>query len=163
MTHDSDIVLPDGWTRSAEFEDEHISDYSKDFTHPSIQGQRICYPFPIMTHAASLNLDLYSSILPFHAQNCTMILGSPLGNSSGYISGSRPCLTVELYDNAGLRTGIIEPLFVSQNEYERGDPCELIAISMGSARKSYRGMNRLSRQFKLFEEIDTFPSGAHFS
>ena len=40
MTHDSDIVLPEGWTRLAELSEyEHGSEFPKDFAHPSIQGQ----------------------------------------------------------------------------------------------------------------------------
>jgi hypothetical protein len=154
MALDPETVLPEGWTRSTEFsEDKHGSDFSKHFAHPSIKGQRFRYPFPVMTHTASLNLDLYSPILPFRAQKCTMILGSPLEKDINCYGGAGLCLTVELNDSAGLRTGLIESSFVGQHEYEKGDPCELMAISKGSLRKEeptgYPGR-------KLLQEVNTF-------
>jgi len=106
------------------------------------------------THVAALNLDLYSPILPFRTQKCTMILGNPLERTINCLGSEGRCLTVEMNDNAGLRAGVIESLFVSQHEYETGDQCELIAISKGSLRK--REPDEYT-PIKLFEEVDAFP------
>jgi hypothetical protein len=102
-----------------------------------------------------LNLDLYSPILPFCTQKCTMFLGALVENTVDCLSSYGPCLTVELRDNTGLRAGVLESLFVSQREYEEGDLCELIAISKGSLRK--RGPTKPPISLKLFEEVDAFP------
>jgi hypothetical protein len=150
MAYNSDTVLPKGWIRSAEH--EHLNDSSNIFSHPSIQGQAFCYPFPITAGVAALNLDLYSPILPFRAEKCTMLLGSVVEIPIDCYLGHGSCLTVELKDNAGLQTGVIESLFVSQYRYEEGDPCELIAISKGSL-----GAPQTKDGIELFAEVEAFP------
>jgi hypothetical protein len=152
MTYDLETLLPEGWRRSTE--DRIIHDNSMIFTHPSIQWPGFRYPFPIAADVAAPKMDLYLPILSFRTQKCRMFLGALVEHTVDFFGRSGPCLTVKVRDNTRLRAGVIESLFVSQHEYEKGDPCELVAISKGSLRKreptGYRGV-------ALFEEVEAFP------
>jgi hypothetical protein len=160
MTHDSEGVLPEGWTRLIPDKSSRGAgirfprDSSNIFIHPSIQRLKFRHPFPITDTPAAINLDLYSSILSFSTQKCTMILVSPLEKKIDCLGSIGPCLTVELNDNGGMRTGVIASLFISVHEYEKGDSCELIAISKGSLRKK---QSTWGLRLELFEEFDAFP------
>jgi hypothetical protein len=139
LAHDSEAPLPEGWIR-----------IGQKFLHPSIQGKNYSFPFPILTNLRTPSSEIWSPLLFFRTKKCTMFVG----NSQEFKGFRQPafgtCLVIELNDGSGVRSGLIESLFTTENDYARGDQCELIAISVASAKSK-----GLTRPY-LFQEMDTF-------
>jgi len=74
------------------------------------------------------------SYLEFKANSCKLFLGA------SYDAGTfmfETYMNVDLQDSRGSWVGVVESWYIRGNEYKCGAPCELIAISQGSAKRDY--------------------------
>jgi len=78
-----------------------------------------------------------------------MFLGSSYVCQEYALNYLDSCLAVKFYDGSGNRTGFIESMFSSEQDYSRGDQCELIGISKASV-----GNKEASHQYQTVSEMD---------
>jgi hypothetical protein len=124
IAYDSDAMRSEGWTGM-----------QGAFTHPDIQGEEFRHLFPVSTDLRGPSSDVWSPYLSFCTERCTMFLGSSYIDDWFNIEGPQRCLIMNLNDNSGLWTGVIDSWFTSEDKYIQGNQCELIAISEASCQR----------------------------
>lgn len=154
------LQLPEGWATA--YDTNHYHD-REGFAHVSIPDQTFNFPFPVFPQLPAMGI--LSFFLKFSSQSCTMSLGAGFRDISDLftVQGTSPtCLLVDVMENTGLWAGVIESLFVEEDEYTHGQDCELVAISGGCALRTdddfwigFQAFDEMSRKTEL-SEIDKY-------
>ena len=147
-----DLQLPEGWSATCD-----KSYRRKGFAHVSLPEQTFRFPFPAIPPVPERSFS--SLLLKFSSQSCTMSLGTAFAQQEAYPT----CLIVDVMDNNGRWAGVVESLFVEEDEYTHGQECELVAISVGSALRrdedgeysSYQAFDEMFRKTEL-SDIDKY-------
>jgi hypothetical protein len=142
-----DFRPPDGWTRN--WNEERGAEAVQ---HESLPNYSFKYPFPIFAVVTEDKAHLFS-YLEFKANSCTLSLGA---SYDAITFEHETSMDVDLQDSRGCWVGVVESWYMRGNEYKCGTPCELIAISEGSAKRVHR--NRYEDPLvQPFREMDRVP------
>jgi hypothetical protein len=141
-THGKNDMQAEGWTET-----------NGKFVHTNIPDKPFRYPFPVSNDLVQPSSDSWSPYLSFRAERCTILLGSSYIDDWTNITTPLPRLTINVHDNNGSWTGVITG-FTSEDDYTRGDQCELIAISKASHQRKKQKSGSGYRK-RNFTEMDT--------
>lgn len=121
---DPDFTVPDGWNKT--WNDKH---HGEAVQHSSLPSYWFKFPFPIFPAATQDSAHSSSVFLEFEAETCSLLL------DASYRTDFDPeaSLNIDLLDSGGRWSGVMQSSYVREDEYARGAPCELIAISQGWA------------------------------
>jgi hypothetical protein len=141
---DPDFSPPDGWNMT--WNEEHGAEAVE---HESLPNYSFKHPFPVFPVVTENKVPFLCSYLEFEANSCTLFLGA------SYDAGTfmfETQMNVDLQDSRGCWVGVVESWYRRGNEYKRGTPCELVAISQGSAKRIHT-----SKLPQAFNEMDRVP------
>ena len=117
-----ELRQPKGW--AATYDEKHDR---HRFAHVSLPKQTFEFPFPVFPPVTEIGIS--SSFLKFSSQSCTLSLDAAVAEQESWPT----CLIVDVMDSTGRWAGIVESLFMEEDEYTHGQGCELVAISIGCA------------------------------
>jgi len=132
---------PAGWIKTWDEEDNRHA-----FYHENLPQVKFKFPIPLFPAITDDQTRLSTPHLKFVAESCTLVLGR-----HAFEWTSIGCLEVDLYDPQGHWAGILESPFKCKDDYVRGSPCELIAISQGYAKELVVGFRPLVEMEKRKE------------
>jgi hypothetical protein len=128
------------------------------FSHYTIQDQKFLYPFPIAAGPSAPAIDVWSPLLKCQANRCVLFLGRPCDDTG--LDESHECLVIELKDKNGAQVGVIESGFTDEKDYIQGEPCSILAISEGRAKRSKEDDDEwedFPSMWQVFNEMDLIP------
>jgi len=142
--------LPNGWTKKWNF--DHKADA---FEHDDLPNHSFKQPFPIFPAVREDQSHLFSQYLNFEVNSCTLLLGATHDFTA---LDPYDSLDVDLEDMAGSWAGVIQPMNVIGDEYKCGSPCQLVAISQGTAMRNNAHENDPAfTGVQAFYEMDRVP------
>jgi hypothetical protein len=128
------------------------------FSHYTIQDQKFLHPFPIAAGPSAPAIDVWSPLLKCQAKRCVLFLGRPCDDTG--LDESHECLVIELKDKNGAQVGVIESGFTDEKDYIQGEPCSILAISEGRAKRSKEDDDEwedFPSMWQVFNEMDLIP------
>jgi hypothetical protein len=147
---DPDFLPPDGWTMT--WNEKHDAE---GVEHESLPNYNFKYPFPIFP-VVTENKAHFFSYLEFEANSCTLFLGTSYDAEPFMFETS---MDFELQDSRGCWVGVVESCNMRGNGYKCGTPCELVAISEGSAMRDHTNeYDPDLPSIQPFREMDRVPA-----
>jgi hypothetical protein len=137
------FTTPDGWHKT--WNKEHGGEAVQ---HEGLPNILFKYPFPVFPPVKVDSSCSFSCFLEFEGEACTLFLGASYSEDLGY----KKSLSVDLLDSRGRWSGVIESSYVRDDQYERGTPCELVAISEGWATPNE--FDEYDSHYQPFEEME---------
>lgn len=116
---------PEGWNKTWNEEDE-----AEAVQHKDLPNYLFKFPFPIFPSIKDDTPHDCFPYLKFEAQSCTLLLDDSFTSDV-----DEEVMTVNLRDGQDHWAGVVESLFVGEDQYSCGTSCELIAISKGRAKR----------------------------
>lgn len=140
------FTAPDSWNKTwnEEYDEEAVQ-------HEGLPNFLFKHPFPVFPPVKVDSTHSFSCFLEFEGEACTLYLGASYSDDLGL----ERSLKVNLLDSRGRWSGVIESLYVHEEQYGRGTPCELIAISEGWATPNeFDESDPYEVSYQPFEEME---------
>jgi len=160
MAGHSDIPISEGWLRE-KFRNDYVHGEIEKiehdiYLHPLLEerpGFKFPVPVALDLATATANSEIWSPVLRFRAERCTMSLGNVFKHQNDPDSLSGDSLLVELCDPKGSIAGVIGPSFTNEKDDIQGTQCNLIAISMLSVSQAYEYKSIDIPEMSVFPEL----------